>query len=218
MSLPWCTPGWETRLIRSRCVSVILSGPGSGVAVVMSVQEFKIQRKTKVRTRKLLIWSGQVQGVVQSVLYDHLVWCSNQVWAPVWRHHFAALLCTSRLLCTQFCTSPPSCPSYLTIAPRSFCFVLQRYLLAAIGSGFCMFDVIAGEWVPAMNSSLGNPYFLLINIFYADFMTFYDSLHDCVEQLLNPNVDFEKNRVLGFLRGHIIMLCLFILFDNSSWM
>ena len=40
-----------------------------------------------------------------------------------------------------------------------------------------MFDVIAGEWVPAMNSSLGKPYLPLINIFYADFMTFYDSLH-----------------------------------------
>ena len=34
---------------------MILSGPGSGVAVVMSVQEFKTQRKTKVRTRKQFI-------------------------------------------------------------------------------------------------------------------------------------------------------------------
>ena len=25
------------------------------------------------------IWSCQVQGIVQSVLYNHLVWCSNQV-------------------------------------------------------------------------------------------------------------------------------------------
>ena len=40
----------------------------------------------------IIIWSCQVQGVVLFVLYDYLVWCSNQVWAPVWRHHFPALL------------------------------------------------------------------------------------------------------------------------------
>ena len=42
------------KIIRSWRVSVILSGPGSGLAVLMSVQEFKTQRKTKVRTRKLI--------------------------------------------------------------------------------------------------------------------------------------------------------------------
>ena len=52
------------------------------------------------------IWSCQVQGVVQSLLYDHLVWCSHQVWAPVWHYHFPALSYRfTKLLCNL-------CPPY----------------------------------------------------------------------------------------------------------